>query len=62
MRGDILASGGRSAQFLPPKISQEKWDAIWKEEKSETDAIEVYRDIDNSGNFVKIKMQEESKE
>jgi hypothetical protein len=29
MRGDALASGGRSATFGPAKCTQEKWDAIW---------------------------------
>jgi hypothetical protein len=26
MRGDTLASGGRSATFGPPKVSQAEWD------------------------------------
>jgi hypothetical protein len=30
--GDRLASGSKSAAFLPPKVTQEKWDSIWKEE------------------------------
>ena len=33
MRGDVLASGGRSATFGPAKVSQDKWDAIFKEDK-----------------------------
>lgn len=30
--GDQLARGMKSATFLPPRVSQEKWDAIWSEE------------------------------
>ena len=38
MRGDTLASGGRSATFpAAPKISQEAWDKIWEEEKVDFD-------------------------
>lgn len=33
MANDSLASGARSAQFPPAKISQERWDKIWAEEK-----------------------------
>jgi len=29
MRGDVLASGGRSATFGMGNVSQEKWDAIF---------------------------------
>lgn len=57
MRGDILASGGRSAQFLPPKISQEKWDKIWETESD----IEIYRQ-DENGEYNKINNKKESKE
>jgi hypothetical protein len=32
MQGDKLASGGKSATFGPPAVTQKKWDAIWKEE------------------------------
>jgi hypothetical protein len=33
MRGDTLASGGKSAMFGGPVgVSQATWDAIWKEE------------------------------
>jgi len=32
MQGDKLASGSISAQFAMPKVTQEKWDAIWAEE------------------------------
>lgn len=36
MRGDTLASGGRSATFpAAPKISQEKWDAMWKKDEDD---------------------------
>lgn len=28
-KGDALASGGKSATFGPPKVSQEKWDIIF---------------------------------
>jgi hypothetical protein len=30
--GDVLARGGKRAQFSGPKVSQDKWDAIWAEE------------------------------
>ena len=33
MTGDRLARGARSATFSPAKVSQEKWDAIWADEK-----------------------------
>lgn len=35
MQGDALARGAKSAQFGGPKVSQEKWDAIFgpKEKK-----------------------------
>jgi hypothetical protein len=33
--GDRLASGSKSAAFLPPKVTQEKWDSIWKSDKDE---------------------------
>lgn len=29
--GDQLARGAKSATFLPPKVSQEKWDAAFKD-------------------------------
>lgn len=36
MSKDILARGGRSATFLPAtKITQAKWDAMWKPEELE---------------------------
>ena len=35
MRGDLLARGARSATFPPAKVSQERWDAIWAEDKPE---------------------------
>ena len=31
MAGDSLARGARSATFGPAKVSQKKWDEIWKE-------------------------------
>ena len=34
MQGDKLASGGSSATFPAPRISQAKWDAIWEDEPS----------------------------
>lgn len=54
MRGDILASGGRSAQFLPPKISQEKWDKIWEDEFESTPHLSCENKKEN--------MEKESKE
>jgi hypothetical protein len=30
--GDVLARGGSRAQFQGPRVSQEKWDAIWGDE------------------------------
>jgi hypothetical protein len=33
--GDVLAKGGKSATFGPPKVSQERWNAIWAEEPKE---------------------------
>lgn len=30
--GDQLARGAKSATFLPPQVSQEKWDQIWSED------------------------------
>lgn len=30
--GDRLASGGRSAAFLPPKVSAKRWKEIWQDE------------------------------
>lgn len=54
MRGDTLAAGGRSATFpAAPKISQEKWDAMWK--KDEDDEIEVYRSEDEGKTFKRVK-------
>ena len=32
-KGDALASGGRSAVFGPPKVSQKKWDKAFGEKK-----------------------------
>lgn len=34
MAGDSLARGAKSATFGPPKISQERWDAIWADDSS----------------------------
>ena len=37
MPGDTLANvnapSGQKAQFGPAKVTQERWDAIWEEEK-----------------------------
>lgn len=30
MSGDTLAKGGKSAVFCGPRVTQEKWDSIWK--------------------------------
>ncbi len=27
--GDVLAKGGRSAIFGPPKVSEKRWNEIW---------------------------------
>lgn len=35
MAGDILARGGRSATFGPPKVSQKRWEEIWTEDDPE---------------------------
>jgi len=32
--GDVLARGGKRAQFSGPKVSQDKWDAIWAENET----------------------------
>lgn len=32
-KGDALASGGRSAVFGPPKVSQKKWDKAFGKKK-----------------------------
>lgn len=38
MPGDSLARGAKSATFGPAaKISQERWDAIWAEDKKSED-------------------------
>jgi hypothetical protein len=34
MANDSLARGDKSALFGPPKVSQEKWDAIWRDDDS----------------------------
>ena len=31
-RGDVLASGGRTATFGPARVSQKKWDEIWADD------------------------------
>jgi hypothetical protein len=33
--GDLLARGARSAVFPPPKVTQERWDAIWASDEPE---------------------------
>lgn len=33
MQGDALARGARSATFPPPKVSYDKWNAIFGEEE-----------------------------
>lgn len=39
--GDVLARGGRRAQFSGPKVSQRAWDAIW----ADTDETEIQEEI-----------------
>jgi hypothetical protein len=36
-QNDKLASGGESATYTMPQVSQEKWDAIWDEEEETTE-------------------------
>jgi hypothetical protein len=38
MAGDTLARGGKSATFGPAKVSQDKWDKIWEEDKPKPQA------------------------
>ena len=38
--GDSLARGMKSATFGPPKISQEKWDALWSTDTEEESTYE----------------------
>ena len=33
MAKDVLARGGRSALFGPPKVSAEQWAKIWEDSK-----------------------------
>ena len=33
--GDALARGAKSAVFPPAKVSQERWDSIWADDKTE---------------------------
>jgi hypothetical protein len=40
MANDSLARGAKSAMFPPPKVSQEKWDAIWREEEQKPEQEE----------------------
>lgn len=40
MAGDTLARGAKSATFGPPKVSQERWDAIW-EKSAEEKMLEI---------------------
>jgi hypothetical protein len=39
MAGDTLARGGKSAVFGPAKVSQEKWDAVFADYKTDPKAL-----------------------
>jgi len=45
MRGDALASGGKSATFGGPNVSQAKWDAAFGEEETELSVTEVQKAV-----------------
>lgn len=42
MKGDTLASGGKSATFGPAKVSQEKWDAIFGKPEPKQKLVNMY--------------------
>ncbi len=47
MKGDILASGGKSATFGPPKVSQRKWNKIFgKGVMADTNFEEIKNHLD----------------
>jgi len=62
--GDVLARGGRSATFPPAKVSQEKWNAIWADDKpaeveTKTPAINVEPLLDEAARASRRKRKKE---
>lgn len=52
--GSRLASGAKSATFLPARVSQERWDAIWQEE---IDLVKAAKEVTGRNDFLSKSQQ-----